>query len=325
MKHLNTDERYTIQHMLEQGKSYAAIALIIKRSKSTIAREIKRNALPDGSYSASFAITHAQDRLRMKTRRNAMTQEVIKLLERGLEKRFSPEQIIGRNKRESIPMPCIQTTYNYIRKERKKGRLLHQKLRFRGRRRKPRSQTAMSRGIIPGRRDIDERPPEVEKRQRFGDLECDLIIGAQHSGALLTINDRVTGLLWMMKIKDKQADSVRDGIIELLKPLKGKIHTITSDNGKEFANHQEISAALGCEYYFAKPYHSWERGSNENLNGLIRDYFPKKMPFYEITPKEANHVQNELNNRPRKRHKFLSPNEFLKQNFNQLDTRCICN
>lgn len=325
MKHLNTDERYTIQHMHEQGKSCAAIALHLQRSKTTIARELKRNALDDGSYAAAFALTYAAGRKAHKNRRNAMTPEVIKTLEQGLEKRLSPEQIIGRSEVENTAMPCIQTAYNYIHKQRKKGRLLHKKLRHRGRKRKARGQSTKTRGTIPGRRDISERPPEVEKRQRFGDFECDLVIGAEHSGALLTINERATGLLWMLKLKDKQASSVREGIISLLRPIKDRVYTITSDNGKEFASHREISEVLECEYYFARPYHSWERGSNENLNGLIRDYFPKKTTFYDITPSAVKTVQEALNNRPRKRYKFLSPTEFYTQNFNQLDTRCICN
>jgi IS30 family transposase len=254
-----------------------------------------------------------------------MTPEVIKTLEQGLEKRLSPEQIIGRSEVENTPMPCIQTAYNYIHKQRKKGRLLHKKLRHRGRKRKARGQSTKTRGTIPGRRDISERPPEVEKRQRFGDFECDLVIGAEHSGALLTINERATGLLWMLKLKDKQASSVREGIISLLRPIKDRVYTITSDNGKEFASHREISEVLECEYYFARPYHSWERGSNENLNGLIRDYFPKKTTFYDITPSAVKTVQEALNNRPRKRYKFLPPTEFYTQNFNQLDTRCVCN
>jgi IS30 family transposase len=165
----------------------------------------------------------------------------------------------------------------------------------------------------------------VEQRQRFGDFECDLIIGAGHSGVILTVNDRVSGLLWMEKLKDKQATTVSKALIRLLKPLKGKIHTLTSDNGTEFVLHEKVSKQLECECFFAKPYHSWERGSNENLNGLIRDYYPKKTEFYDITAKHIKDTQNALNNRPRKRHNFLTPNEFNQQNFKQIDTRCISN
>ena len=153
----------------------------------------------------------------------------------------------------------------------------------------------------------------MEQRQRFGDFECDLIIGAGHSGVILTVNDRVSGLLWMEKLKDKQATTVSKALIRLLKPLKGKIHTLTSDNGTEFVLHEEVSKQLECQCFFAKPYHSWERGSNKNLNGLIRDYFPKKIEFYDITAKQIKETQEALNNRPRKRHNFLTPNEFNQQ------------
>lgn len=129
----------------------------------------------------------------------------------------------------------------------------------------------------------------------------------------------------MAKLKDKQASTVSAALIELLQPLKGHIHTITSDNGTEFAAHMQVSAALECRYYFARPYHSWERGSNENYNGLVRDYFPKKMEFYQLTDQEVKEVASVLNERPRKRHKFLSPIEFLSKNYKKIDSECINN
>ena len=142
---------------------------------------------------------------------------------------------------------------------------------------------------------------------------------------ILTVNDRATGMLWMEKLDDKKASTVNAALLKILMPLRGKIHTITSDNGTEFVMHQDISKQIGCKYYFAKPYHSWERGSNENLNGLIRDYFPKKMKFHDITKKQIKEAQEALNNRPRKRHNFLTPTEFNQQNFKQIDSSCICN
>jgi IS30 family transposase len=326
MEHLSTEERFTIQHMNQQGKSSTSIGMVLSRATSSITRELRRNALQDGSYSAVFAESTAKVRAKDKLRRSAMTPEVCALVEQGLESRFSPEQIIGRQaQQDNGEMPCIQTLYNHIRANRKAGGKLHKRLRLRGRRRKPHGQGKQRRSIIPNRRDISERPIEVEQRQRFGDFECDLIIGAGHSGVILTVNDRVSGLLWMEKLKDKQATTVSKALIRLLKPLKGKIHTLTSDNGTEFVLHEEVSKQLECQCFFAKPYHSWERGSNENLNGLIRDYFPKQIEFYDITVKQIKETQEALNNRPRKRHNFLTPNEFNQQNFKQIDTRCISN
>ncbi len=148
--------------------------------------------------------------------------------------------------------------------------------------------------------DIKLRPAIVDEKTRFGDLEIDTIIGKNHQGAMLTINDRVTGLVWIRKLQGKEAEPVAQKTIEALLPLKDLIHTITADNGKEFAHHQTIGQGLGVDVYFAKPYHSWERGANENTNGLIRQYFPKGTSFESVTDKDIEYVQNRLNNRPRK-------------------------
>lgn len=326
MKHLTTKERYTIQNMREQGNSLGTISEVIGRHKSTISRELRRNCLNDGSYSACFGEKYAKERAAEKPRRNALTPDVIAVLERDLKIEFSPEQIVGR---EALlgnhKMPSVTTIYRYIWAERKGGSRLFEFLRNRGKRRKPHGQGKTRGGSIPNRTDISERPPEVDSRKRFGDFECDLIIGAAQSGAIVTVNDRATGLLLMEKIDDKKASTVMAAMMRLLGPYKGRIHTITSDNGSEFARHEEMSKQLGCDYYFARPYHSWERGSNENLNGLIRGYFPKKMNFSEISKKQIIQAQEALNNRPRKRYKFMTPNEYFEQNFKKIDTRCISN
>ena len=159
----------------------------------------------------------------------------------------------------------------------------------------------------------------MEKKSRLGDLEIDLVIGKDHKGALLTINDRASGVLFMDKVESKEALLIQQKTIELLQDWKPLIKTITSDNGKEFANHQSIAEVLEIDYYFAKPYHSWERGANENLNGLIRQYFPKKSNFENITKQEIETVINTLNNRPRKRFGYKTPNEIFAQKLNELD------
>jgi IS30 family transposase len=312
--------------MIEQGKSREEICERINRDKSVISRELRRNSLPDGSYYASFAERFAKERSAQKPRREAMTPEILAIVEQGLEKHFSPEQIIGdQAKQGNAAMPCVQSIYNHIKAVRKNGGKLHKRLRHRGKRRKPHGQGKIRRSTIPNRRDISERASEVEERKRFGDLECDLVVGAGQSGVILTVNDRATGVLWMDKLEDKKASTVNAAMLRILMPLRGQIHTITSDNGTEFVLHEEISKQIGFEYFFAKPYHSWERGSNENLNGLIRDYFPKKMEFYDITKKQISEAQEALNNRPRKRHNFLTPNEFKAEKFKKFDTCCICN
>ena len=171
------------------------------------------------------------------------------------------------------------------------------------------------RGIIKNRVDISERPPIVDAKVRFGDLEIDTVIGKNHQGALLTINDRVTGLVWIRLLEGKESDPLTKCAIEALMPIKHQLHTITADNGKEFAKHEIIAKELDLDIYFAKPYHSWERGANENTNGLIRQYFPKGSSFENITHEQVRYVQNQLNNRPRKKLGFLSPNEYFLANF----------
>ena len=151
----------------------------------------------------------------------------------------------------------------------------------------------------------------VDKKERFGDLEIDLVIGGDHKGALLTINDRATGMLKMKHIENKEAKTIEINAIGLLEEWMPFIHTITSDNGKEFTNHREVADELGIDFFFAKPYHSWERGANENLNGLVRQYFPKKSNFDLIKKAQVEQVERILNNRPRKRYGYLTPNEVF--------------
>jgi IS30 family transposase len=153
------------------------------------------------------------------------------------------------------------------------------------------------RGRLIDRADIDQRPAIVEEKDRIGDLEIDLVIGRHHKGALVTINDRAAGLLYMDKVESKEASVIQAKTIELLQDSKPILKTITSDNGKEFANHKAIAHKLEIDFYFANPYHSWERGANENLNGLIRQYFPKNTDFRLIEKSETERVINILNNR----------------------------
>jgi transposase, IS30 family len=191
------------------------------------------------------------------------------------------------------------------------GGTLHCHLRRKGRSYSKRGSLRDARGIIVGRVDISERPAVVEAKQRFGDLEIDTVIGKNHRGALLTINDRMTGMVWRQKLASKEAAPLTEKTIASLAEVKLLLHTITADNGKEFAQHATIAEKLGVSFYFARPYHSWERGANENTNGLIRQYFPKGSDFEDLTELEIQQAQDKLNARPRKRLGFLSPNEVF--------------
>ena len=279
MKHLTREQRYGISLMLQEGKSRKYIAKSIGVSTSTISRELRKNC--------------------------DMRNGVISLLEEG----YSPEQIKGRSNVEGFAMVSHETTYRWIWDDKRKKGTLYQYLRRKGKKYNKRGNAIAGRWNIPNRIDIEERPAIVDLKERFGNLEIDTVIGSNHKGSLVTINDRLTSKVWIRKLSGKDAAPLALKTIEALQPIKDFIHTITADNGKEFANHQEIAKELENSFYFCKPYHSWERGANENMNGLIRQYIPKGTDFSGITDEFVSWVENKLNNRPRKRLGYLTPNE----------------
>ena len=173
-------------------------------------------------------------------------------------------------------------------------------LRHRGRRKRRRDSLYSSRGIIQDRVDISLRPSVVDEKKRFGDFEIDTMIGRNRKGAIMTTKNRCTHLVLIRRLAGKEAAPLASTAIEALLPYKDKIHTITADNGKEFARHKEIAKGLDAEFYFARPYHSWERGANENTNGLIRQYIPKGTDFSKLTDEMLAEIEWKLNHRPRK-------------------------
>lgn len=201
--------------------------------------------------------------------------------------------------------------YQYIWANKKDGGELHTHLRHQGRKYRKRGASKDSRGIIKGRVSIKERPSIVEDKLRIGDMEIDTMIGRNHKGALLTINDRVSSKVWIAKLDSKDSAKLAQKAIDMLLPHQHILHTITSDNGKEFADHVTISHDLEIDFYFAEPYSPWERGANENTNGLIRQYFRKGTSFESITEKQIQDVQDKLNNRPRKKLNYSTPNEYF--------------
>ena len=247
----------------------------------------------------------------MKPKNVSFNQEVKQRIVKYLMMNYSPEQIVGICKKEALECVSIERIYQFIWNDERNGGRLHHHLRSKGKRYQKRGYLKGSRGQIVGRVDIDQRPSIVERKERIGDLEIDLVIGKNHKEALLTINDRATGVLKMTKVKSKDAEVIERKTIELLQDWMPFLNTITSDNGKEFAHHKSVAKALDIDFYFAKPYHSWQRGANENLNGLVRQYFPKGMDFSSITKAQISEVENILNNRPRKRHGYLTPNEVF--------------
>jgi transposase, IS30 family len=316
MRHLTLEQRYTIEVLRKEKYSQKKIAEILGKNKSVISREISRNCDQRNSvYKAELAHKKCLKRHKNKNKKIHFTEEIKEFVEELIEDDYSPEQIVGTAKKLGVSCVSHERIYQYLWHDKKQNGELYKHLRTQGKRYRSRGASKDKRGQIVGRVGIENRPKIVEEKTRFGDLEMDLIIGKDHKEALLTINDRATGVLKMTKISGKDALEVEQACVKELEDWKEFLHTITSDNGKEFSNHQSIANQLNIDYYFARPYHSWERGANENLNGLVRQYFPKGSSFESITEEEVKKVQDKLNNRPRKRFGFQSPNEVFHKQF----------
>ena len=310
--HLTCEERYQIEVHKAMNKSNVWIAKAIGRSESTIRREIKRNGTIRG-YKASQAIDRSKKRsIYSKTQRKKITGEMMEYIIAKLSEYHSPEQISGRLEKELGKKVSHETIYKFIYSKAGKRLNLKQYLRHRGRKYQRRDKRKYAgRGYIPGRIDIDERPMIVEEKSRIGDWEIDTIVGANHDGYILSAVDRKTKLTKLAKVDNCRADTVSKALIAILKPYKKSLKTITADNGKEFSYHQLISKNLHADFFFAKPYHSWQRGLNEHTNGLVRQFLPKKSSFANLSHDFVQAIEDHLNNRPRKILNFYTPNEVF--------------
>ena len=315
-RHLAYEQRRQIYILKERGDSLAMIARSLCVHRSTITRELKRNRDPLG-YQYELAHQKAQDR-RKKSHCRKMTPEMILIVEEKLKMDLSPVQISGRLKREGKCSIGYETIYKYIWADKKKGGSLYKHLRRSGKKYNRRSKGTAGRGCIPGRIDIKERPVIVEKKTRAGDWELDTIVSAGQQSAIVSMVDRATKLTKLKKVPRKTAEEVNKALIQKLGPIQEFVLTLTSDNGKEFAYHQSVSKVLQADFYFATPYHSWERGLNEHTNGLVRQYFPKSMNFDDISEEDVERVERLLNNRPRKSLEFETPLEA----FSRMSRRC---
>lgn len=319
-KQLTQDQRYDLERLLSTKVKKTLIAIELDVHVSSIYRELNRNSDGrNGKYSAKLAQRKCDDRHSQKMKSIKFTEEIKQETIRLLKLDFSPEQVSGFLKKEQKDTVSTERIYQFIWEDKKKGGKLFKHLRTKGKRYRKRGALKDNRGIIKGRVDIEKRPHIVDNKERLGDLEVDTVIGKDHKGALVTINDRATGMLKMKIVKSKEASLVSQAIIDELQEWKPFLNTITADNGKEFSEHQKIAEELDIDFYFAKPYHSWERGANENLNGLVRQYFPKSSDFSDITQLDVKRVEYILNNRPRKRYDFLAPIDIFVKKVNQID------
>lgn len=302
---LTYNQRYHIYTFLKAGFCQTEIAEAIGLHKSTISRELRRNRGGKG-YRPKQAQRFATGRQNKANGR--IMQEDWKLVEDLIHQDWSPEQISDHCRDNQIMHISYEWIYHYIYKDKRDGGSLWKHLRCR-KKRKKRYGSYEKRGQIPNRTTIDERPEVAADRSRLGDWEADTIIGKGKKGAIVTLVDRKSRYLRMGLVKQRTKEAVREMIISLLATLP--VHTITCDNGKEFTDHAEVTKALGAEVYFAHPYASWERGTNENTNGLIRQYFPKNTSFHDLKHEDIAFVEHRLNTRPRKCLSFSSPMVFL--------------
>ena len=302
---LTKEQRYQISVLLRTGHTQNEIANEIEKNKSTISRELRRNHGRRG-YRPKQADQKAQERKnKVKPRIRPENWEMIDHL---IRQDWSPEQIHD----QVLTVHGLQVSpewiYQHILQDKKMGGSLYRHLRCQKKRRK-RYGKYERRGCIPDRVSIEDRPEVVNERKRMGDWEADTIFGHKKQQAIVTLTERKSRFTLMRKVARKTSQEVGNALIELLRPYP--VSTITCDNGKEFVEHQRIAQALNAHVYFAHPNSAWERGTNENTNGLIRQYFPKGSDFSKITDLNIDYVMNRLNHRPRKCLGFESPSTVM--------------
>lgn len=309
-KQLTENERYQIYVMKKAGHSQEATAILLGRSPSTISRELRRNQGLRG-YRPAQAQRLVDARRREARKVCKVNDEVRDWIHRLIRQELSPQQVVDYLKRHKNLSLHHETVYQLIYDDKAVGGDLYSYLRIASKAYRKRYGHYDRRGKIKNRVDIDERPAIVEKRSRIGDWEGDTIIGKGRKGALLTMVERKTLYTVIERLTGKRSDLLAKAAVDGMRHLKSKVKTITFDNGLEFSHHAEIGEGLGADIYFAHPYASWERGTNENTNGLIRQYFPKGTDFNQVTDEQIKQVMERLNNRPRKTRGCRSPNELF--------------
>ena len=307
---ITTEERYIISHLRSQGKGQSEIATELGRDRSTIWREITRNRSACNVYRPSKAVEKTNGRRVRSRKKPQYTEEQFALVERLLLKKWSPDQISKELRMKGLLNISYETIYRYIWKDKILGGELHKYLRQSTKKRRKRYGSYDSRGIMAGKRSIDERPRSAENRSRKGHYEIDTMMGRGSKHCILTMVDRKTGYVIIRKLRSRTTDEVNTELLKTISGERVKIRTITADNGTEFHQYSAVEQQTPVRFYFARPYHSWERGSIENINGLIRQYLPKTMPMTGLTQSACDEIASELNERPRKRYGYRTPNEL---------------
>jgi IS30 family transposase len=296
-----------------QGYNQAEIARSLGRHRSTVCREVRRNSTRADGHYRPFTAQERTNGRRSRSRRNQrFTPEDFALVDGLLCRQWSPEQVAGHLARLGLLSISHETIYRHVWRDKKEGGALHTHLRGARKRRRKRYGAYDSRGRLAGKRMISERPAEVETRSRVGHWEADTVAGAGAKDCVATLVERKTGLVLIGKLADRTARGLSRRLTRLIRGA-GHVETVTADNGTEFHDYQRVERLTGAAFYFARPYHSWERGSNENANGLIRQYLPKGASMAGLSQHQCNAIARKLNTRPRKRLGFRTPLECFNE------------
>ena len=317
-QHLSSEERFYLHQAVREGKKKAEMARMLGRSASTIGREMRRNMWPSAYlYTYDWAMYFVRQRKRRVNacKQRKLTDEIKPLIVALLKRCLSPEQIsayLNRHQRIGLSHESI---YRFIHAADRAGGSLCCYLRQGRKKRRRRYGSGARASRIPHRIPIEARPAIVQRKTRLGDWECDTLVGGDRKSALVTLVDRKSLFTLCAKVSQKTAHGVQCAIVELLRSVSDKVKTLTFDNGSEFVEHQQIATALGAKTFFANPYRSWERGINENTNGLLRQFFPKATNFNHVTQEQIDLAVALLNNRPRKTRQYRTPNEIFANTF----------
>lgn len=307
---LTSEERYALATLRRQGYSMRGIARALGRAPSTISREVRRNRREDGRYRCFTADQRARARRSRSRRNQRFTAADWALVLTCLKLGWSPEQISGRLARSGTLRISHESIYRHIWRDKRRGGTRYKLLRQAGKKRRKRYGSYDSRGRLAGKRHISERPQAVEDRAQVGHWEIDTVLG-KGKPCIVTLVERATGYLLIGKMKARTVAELNRATLALLSTTKLPVRTITADNGTEFHGYKHIEAETGTQFFFATPHHSWERGCNENANGLIRQYIPKKKSMARLSQYRCEAIAKRLNTRPRKRFDYRTPEEEL--------------
>jgi IS30 family transposase len=314
-RQITSEQRYMLAALRMQGLGASQIADHLGCHRSTVGRELRRNSsASDGRYRASKAQEMTNGRRSRSRRNQQFTTLDFERVTALLVERWSPQQIAGRLALGPTLSISHETIYRHIWRDKKAGGRLYTHLRCAQKRRRKRYGHYDSRGRLAGKRHISERPAAAESRHELGHWEIDTVMGTGSKDCILSIVERKSGLVLIGKLPNRTTESLNARAIAIINAHRGRFKTITADNGTEFHNYSEIERLTRTTFYFATPYHSWQRGTNENTNGLIRQYLPRGTSMAALTQRHCNAIAHQLNSRPRKRLCFKTPTECFDEN-----------